>query len=275
MPIDMTAIKEMLENLNNRGSKKGSNGGSLKKDTWSPKEGVQYEVRILPLENFKTPFKEHIYYQNIGKYRTLTALKNLGLEDPIADFRSKLYQEGTDSTKAFAKKLWPKTRYYAPVIVRGEEGEGVRWWGFGSTVMQFILSQFSDKDYGDITDISEGFDIKIKMIKESGADRTKPLISMKPKASPLSKDAKLVKEWMESIPNFDNIAFIKAKTTDEMDKILKDWLSSNTDEPSLSSMTDGKESAPGKNKESSIGATTLENVDDAFDAIAKDMKDEE
>ena len=33
----------------------------------------------------------------------------------------------------------PKLRTFVPVVVRGEEGEGVRFWGFGKTVYQEIL----------------------------------------------------------------------------------------------------------------------------------------
>ena len=38
------------------------------------------------------------------------------------------------------KSLWnSKLRTFVPVVVRGEEGEGVRFWGFGKTVYQEIL----------------------------------------------------------------------------------------------------------------------------------------
>ena len=33
----------------------------------------------------------------------------------------------------------PKLRTFVPIIVRGQEGDGVRFWGFGKTVYQEIL----------------------------------------------------------------------------------------------------------------------------------------
>ena len=61
--------------------------------------------------------------------------------------------------KKFAE---PKLRTFVPVIVRGEEGEGVRFWGFGKTVYQEILGYITDPDYGDITDPTSGRDLTIE-----------------------------------------------------------------------------------------------------------------
>ena len=55
----------------------------------------------------------------------------------------------------------PKLRTFVPVVVRGEEGEGVRFWGFGKTVYQEILG-YIDPDYGDITDPTSGRDLTIE-----------------------------------------------------------------------------------------------------------------
>ena len=46
----------------------------------------------------------------------------------------------------------PKLRTFVPILVRGQEGEGIKFWGFGKTVYQEILGYIADPDYGDITD---------------------------------------------------------------------------------------------------------------------------
>ena len=56
-------------------------------------------------------------------------------------------------------------RSYAAVVVRGEESEGVRLWAFGKQVYQNLLNVMLDPDYGDITDIKEGHDIKVMCSK--------------------------------------------------------------------------------------------------------------
>ena len=52
-----------------------------------------------------------------------------------------------------AKKLDPKMRVFAPVIVRGEEDKGVRPWEFGKEIYMQLLGIAEDEDYGDFTDI--------------------------------------------------------------------------------------------------------------------------
>ena len=53
-------------------------------------------------------------------------------------------------------------RTFKPVIVRGEESEGVKFWGFGKTAYQELLSIIIDPDYGDITDPKNGRDITLE-----------------------------------------------------------------------------------------------------------------
>ena len=56
----------------------------------------------------------------------------------------------------------PKLRTFVPVLVRGQEGEGVKFWGFGKTVYQEILGYITDPDYGDITVAVNGRDLTIE-----------------------------------------------------------------------------------------------------------------
>jgi hypothetical protein len=60
----------------------------------------------------------------------------------------------------------PKLRTFAPIVVRGQENEGVKFWGFGKTVYQEILAIVADPDYGDITDETNGRDIVIEIVEE-------------------------------------------------------------------------------------------------------------
>ena len=54
-----------------------------------------------------------------------------------------------------AKKLYPKMRAYAPVIVRGEEDKGSSYLVFRKDwYISLLLNIMLDEDYGDITDPS-------------------------------------------------------------------------------------------------------------------------
>ena len=71
---------------------------------------------------------------------------------------------------------WVKLRTFVPIIVRGQEGDGVRFWGFGKTVYQEILGYIVDPDYGDITDPQSGRDLTIQYISmEEAVLHTQPL----------------------------------------------------------------------------------------------------
>ena len=76
-----------------------------------------------------------------------------------------------------------------PVVVRGEEGQGVKFWGFGKTVYQELLSIISDPDYGDITDQVSGRDVivEFKTIEETGFSFPSTSIRVKPNQTPITE----------------------------------------------------------------------------------------
>ncbi len=47
-----------------------------------------------------------------------------------------------------AKKLDPKNRIFAPVIVRGEESEGVQMWEFGKEIYEAFLQMLTQGPLG-------------------------------------------------------------------------------------------------------------------------------
>ena len=61
------------------------------------------------------------------------------------------------------KQMEPKLRTFVPIIVRGQEGDGVRFWGFGKQFTKKYLDIY-DPDYGDITDPQSGRDLTIQYI---------------------------------------------------------------------------------------------------------------
>ena len=61
----------------------------------------------------------------------MIALTNFEESDPIMEFATQLRKTGEKENVDLAKKLFPKLRIFAPVVVRGEEDKGVRFWEFG------------------------------------------------------------------------------------------------------------------------------------------------
>jgi hypothetical protein len=134
-----------------------------------------------------------------------------------------------DDWKA-AKAMEPKLRTFVPVIVRGEEGEGVRFWGFGKTVYQEILGYIADPDYGDITDPTSGRDLTIeyKSAEEAGTSYPTTTIRVKPSTAPLSEDESRATNFLESQTEITDL--YSELSYDELKGVLEGWLNPTNEE---------------------------------------------
>ena len=255
MAIDFDAIKRKLERLS--GNVKSTNV------MWKPAEGEEHTVRLLSFpDNDGQPFKELQFYYNIPGQRGLLAPAQFGQKDPIQELINKLRDEGTKESYEMAKKLYPKMRCYAAVIVRGEEDKGVQIWGFGKLVYQKLLGMMLDEDYGDITDPLEGRDIKVVSTKNPGQQWATTEVLPRGKSTALSNDKSQAKEWLTNIPDLNKI--YTCKTYDELSKIVNDWLAGD-DEEDDNEWGTSKTSTTASNKSSkSTDEKSYDSLDDAF-----------
>ena len=258
MSIDFEAIRKKLDRLSGATRNRSS--------MWKPTEGEEHIVRLLSFpDNDGQPFRELWFYYGIGNNRGLLAPYQFQNPDPIQELITKLRDEGSKESYELAKKLYPKMRTYAPVIVRGEEDKGVQIWGFGKTVYQTLLGLMLDEDYGDITDPTSGRDIKVVCSKQPGKKWAMTEVRPRGKQSTLSDNGDQASGWLDNIPNLDDI--YQEKTYDELSKIVNDWI--NGDENSDSGYTSKETTATA---ESSSEATnkTYSNIDDAFADLMDD-----
>ena len=69
-----------------------------------------------------------------------------------------------------------------------EKTQGVKFWGFGKTVYQELLS-ITDPDYGDILDPINGRDVGVEFLTaEETASFPKTNIRVKPNQTPITED---------------------------------------------------------------------------------------
>ena len=219
MAINLDKMKQKLESLQNNGKGKSA--------FWRPQDGEQV-IRILPTSD-GDPFKEYWFHYNLGTNPGfLSPKKNFGEDCPLDSYVRELYRQGDEESIKLAKSLSARQRFFSPVIVRGEESEGVRVWGFGKMAYQELLNLVLNPDYGDITDTDEGTDLVIKYGKPPGAQFPQTSITPRRKASKLLDSDKKVKEALGQIPDFDSI--FDKKSPGDVQKMLDEFISSQLDD---------------------------------------------
>ena len=198
--MDLNKIKSRLDNLNQASKPKQTEKKDYTLVYWKPKAEGKYQIRFVPSKlNKDNPFQEIFMHYGVGKY-PIVALTNWGEDDPIVEFSKKLRTSSDSENWRLAKQLDPKMRVFAPVIVRGEEDKGVRLFEFSKTIYMELLSIADDEDYGDFTDINQGFDFVVTATKVQDRPGFGLSVRPKPKQTPLSSDASQIQTWLENQP---------------------------------------------------------------------------
>ena len=259
MAIDFDALRRKLGQLSGNNSRRNM--------MWRPTEGETSTVRLIAFpDNDGQPFAERWFYYGIGANPGLLTPHQFGDADPIQELINKLRDDGSKESYELAKKLYPKMRSYALVVVRGEEDRGVRIWSFGKTVYQELLNVMLDEDFGDITDPLEGFDIKVECTKQPGRKWAMTSVRPRPRSTALSDDKKQIKQWMDNLPNLDDM--YSCKSYEDLEKIINEWLDAGAPDEDVAraqaaANTEKKEESKASSG-SETSSTKYKDLDDAF-----------
>jgi hypothetical protein len=231
--MDLNLIKNKLNNLQSTGQKKEKVDYTLTQ--WKPRSEGKYQIRFVPSKFDKSnPFKEVYLHYGYSKF-PIYALTNWGEKDPIVEFAKQLRGTNDRANWQLAKKLDPKMRVFAPIIVRGEEEKGVRLWEFGKETYMQLLALAEDEDYGDFTDIHEGFDFTLEAVMGDvgGRQALKSSVRPKRKTSPLSENASQIETWLENQPNILELQERYKKSFDDLKTILQNFLDPEEEEDTI------------------------------------------
>jgi hypothetical protein len=203
--MDINAIKQRLSSLQTSNSSGKKEKIDYSKYYWKPKTEGKYQIRFVPsVLNKENPFQEMFIHYGFAKFPVFS-LTNWGEKDPIVEMANQLREAGGSDNWKLAKKLDPKMRVFAPVIVRGEEDKGVRLWEFGKEIYMQLLGIAEDEDYGDFTSITEGRDFTVEIVPNAdgsvGGKVKIGALRIKPKTSALGDDKNQVKSWLTEQPN--------------------------------------------------------------------------
>jgi len=278
--MDINAIKQRLSSLQSSGAKKEKVDYS--KYYWKPKAEGKYQIRVVPsVLNKSNPFQEVFVHYGFSKF-PIYALTNWGEKDPIVEFAKSLRTTQEKENWQLAKKLDPKMRVFAPVVVRGEEEKGVRLWEFGKEIYMQLLGIAEDEDYGDFTDINEGRDFTVDVVTGDigGRQGLKSSIRVKPKTSPLGSDKETIKMWLTEQPN---VLELQRKTSfDDLKSILANFLNPEEEETVAVEVDEDEDPIIAKAQETpktnySLKAAPVAKVSkaDKFDALFDDEDESE
>jgi hypothetical protein len=223
MPVNVAKLAERLKQF-----EESAKSSEFAKLLWKPKEGTQ-TVRIVSYKfNPENPFIELKFYYKLGGNNYLAPC-TFGKPDPILETIDALRASGSNEEKEIAAKLAPVTRTYAPIIVRGEEDQGVRFWGFGVQVYKQLLKLMTNAKYGDITSWTDGRDIEVEFHKESkkkgkdGKSFPETTILADPGTSPVVDPTR--RDLMEKLKEqTDILTIFPLKSYDELKEAVEKWL---------------------------------------------------
>ena len=244
--MDLDAIKSRLNQLQN----------TQTNAFWKPQPGKS-QVRIVPYKHDKNnPFSELFFHYSLVPNKTVLSPLSYGRPDPVQQFADKLKSTGNKDEWIQGKRIEPKMRTFVPVVVRGEENEGVKFWGFGKTVYQELLGIIADPDYGDISDSTTGRDIVVERQTpaEAGNQYGKTTIRVKPNVTALSDDSNLLQKLLDAQPAIKEL--YNEPTFDELKEHLGNFLN-----PS-----DSTEETTEKEPEM-VATEASSNVEDDFDKL--------
>lgn len=260
MGIDLKQMKNKLNKLQNTQRRSA--------EQWKPTPG-KHQIRIVPYKyNPDNPFIELYFHYNV-KGKTYLSPISFGRPDPIAEFASKLKRMGDRDDWKAGKNMEPKLRTYVPVIVRGEEDQGVRFWGFGKTVYQDILGYIADPDYGDITDPKTGRDVTVEYQSAEDAGTQYPVttIRVKPNQTPIMEDMDKAKELIEDQVEIGEL--YTELSYDELAEVLNNWLNPDADnnEVTPDTSTSGNTLSNNSKKSKDSSAAPFDADDDGLDRL--------
>lgn len=259
MSLDISAIKAKLDKLQNKNTRQNL--------LWKPSPGSQ-TVRILPYkENPENPFIELYFHYDFGGKNFVSPM-SFGDNDPIYEFAMNLRKSGDRESYLQSRKFEPKMRTFVPVLVRGEEGEGIKYWGFGKQVYEQLLGYIADPDYGDITHPETGRDIVIEFEKpETGYPKT--TIRVKPNQTNAMEDVSRLKEHIQQQTPITEL--YTPQSYSELEEALNAYLngeSSTEDTSSQTQTTPQSTSQPSETAKPQPTATQASSdVEAAFDDL--------
>lgn len=271
MSYNLDAIKAKINQLSgNRAAAGSKTAEKTKVNWWKPQLG-QHDIRFLPYQDRNgQPFHEVSYYDSrlLSERRFVAGCQFEGMTDPVFNLLTELKKDKSKEAWTLWRNLQPKERYYAPIIVRGEEDKGVQLWELNSKLVKDIYSVLAHPDYKDenLMDPESGYDFTVTVSPTDKTFAGNPVkdIKLQPrrKPSPLAKSAEAADKIVAGIPNLEAYFKAQTKSEDELKAILDNFLAGNGSSSEASS--EEVEEVKDKTVSEAKVKKAKKSIDDAF-----------
>ena len=209
--VNLDELRKKYDQIQKAQSGGGGNDDFLKK-FFMMEEGTSV-IRVLPSpEGSEQEFYAETAIHRIND-KNYHCPRVKGHDCPVCDLYYRLWKvEGPmkDEAQDLARQIKPRKRYYMNVVDRRDES--VKILSMGMKLFGKILDCFFDEDYGDITNLTEGWDFKV--VKDTQGqwpnyDKSAP----KPKQTSAGSD-KQIAEWMDELHDIHGL--VKLPEYDEL-----------------------------------------------------------
>jgi len=278
--MNLQQIRERLAGLANKTNKR--------RDLWKPKDN--HTIRCLPYKHGDEPFIELGFHYELGATRSLLCPKHTsGKECPICDLADKLRswkdENGDDKQEDLRKadfelfkKIQCKPRWYVAMIDRADENPQPKFWAFGKTIFERLLTMSANEEMNEIagtsgTDVltspDTAFDLIVDFKLPNNEDKkgnVKPwpvtTVENKLRPTPLTKSKKATRELIDAVPNMSDV--YQELSTQEVEKIFMDFINSGGADVDVTDS--GKEYKANSAEKPVEGG---QSIDEAFADLAK------
>jgi len=238
--FDASAQKAKLDALRSRFNKPQQSSGSSEKALFKARLNQPQIVRIVPMPDGDIPMQELKFYYNTGvtekvgdrDYKiSILSPSSYGESDPIEMFTELFSSEDSgeyanldaEIKNKILYQLRSSSKYFIPVVVRGMEAQGVKYWGVTEKLLGSLLDNI-EKEGSLIYDPQKGRDIKV-WIEDMGTYKmTKFELG---NMSPLSTSQTAIDSFVNNQPSLID-QFTKKSFTD-LKQVISEVLSPYTE----------------------------------------------
>lgn len=296
MALSIDDIRDRLNRLKNQTKKDN--------DLWKPND--EHVVRCVPNKHGDASLNELYFHYDVGFNKPIKCpAMNYDDDCALCEFAEQLKNwntpDGVPKEESIRKadfevfkKVQAKPRWFIPVVERGKEAAGVRWWSLSkmpyNDLLDICAEEENNADRDDdgaelvITSPTSAYDLKVSFAKpgEKGNDSTytKIKVKEKKKLTELASTKKERDELLNSVKNLEDVC--PKVTSGEVKKKLMAWINSveaTNGANKVKTETVGQQKYSTNSKETSkTGGKSVEDVfmdgtstlDDAFEKMVNE-----